>query len=277
MRGGAGKWLVAKEAAAAVKPSSVEEQEGGEEEGGEESVAATLSCVNEGFDAALSDWDPSGSVEDLRGAVLDNVKVVATEKRKAELEASGAELAVEAGELRLTVAVLCGEDVPMGVVNIWLMTTFASEISALLLVSFALNCVLLGFKLPKVLELAKIGARRVKEAAAAASLKRVKSKARKSIAERRASIAEIASEEKEEGSGAEGAEVEQDTDVVIAALRAEVAALSAAKDAELAAKDAELAANHLEVAAKDAEIAANHLELAAKERRIVELGGGALT
>ena len=243
MRGGAGKWLVAKEAAAAVKPSSVEEQEGGGEEGGgEESVAATLSCVNEGFDAALSDWDPSGSIEDLRGAVLDNVKVVATEKRQNELEASGKELAVEAEEIRLTVAVLCAEDVPMGVVNIWLMVQFVDEISMVLLMSFALNCVLLGFKLPKVLELAKIGARRVKEAAAAALLKRVKSKARKSIAERRASIAEITSEEKDEGSGTEGAEVEQDKDVVIAALRAEVAA--------------------------------NRLELAAKERRIVELGGG---
>ena len=104
------------------------------------------------------------TVESIRARVHDSVTESAARRRETELESSRAKLAAETEETRLTVAVLCGEDLPMGFVNLWLMVTFDTQTSTMLLVSFALNCVMLGFKLTKVLELAKLGARRVKEA-----------------------------------------------------------------------------------------------------------------
>ena len=211
--------------------SSADQQEA---EVGDASVARARRWVNEGMDKAFAvegglDIGTS-SVKDIRDAIADCITVVATKCRQAELEASGAELALEVGEIKLTVLVLLGEDIPMSFVNIWLMTTFHNDISPMLLVSFALNCVQVGYKLPKILELLKLGARRVKAMAAAVQLKAVTATARVSIAVRRASI--VGSEDK---------------DLLIVALRAEVAAMAAevAKHADIvAAKDAEIAAKN---------------------------------
>ena len=108
----------------------------------------------------------------------------------------------------------------------WLMITFDTQTSTMLLVSFAPNCVMLGFKLTKVLELAKLGARRVKEASVAAKLKHLRSKARKSIAERQA-LDKDGPERGACGVSDVQALAESEKDALIAKLQAEVASLRA--------------------------------------------------
>jgi hypothetical protein len=124
--------------------------------------------------------------------------LASSRQRAAEAEVEAAKQEEE--EARLMVLVLLCEDLPMTCVNLWVMLTFLHEVSAVLITSFSVNCVMLGFKLPAVMRYAKFGAKRVAASAAVARLREMTSARSNAVDARRTSVIAAAAAEKETGS-----------------------------------------------------------------------------
>ena len=86
---------------------------------------------------------------------MDCFKEAADGAKRDRLAAERAEIEEDTEDSEITLVALSGEDVPMGIVTLWLMLAYIHEISEVLLVSFAFNCMLLGFKMTHVFKLAK--------------------------------------------------------------------------------------------------------------------------
>ena len=265
------KW---RDAAAAVVPAAEVVEEG--------NASATLvDAVRPGVRAALaSDADD----EDAEAEILDCVGQAADAAEELRLAAENAKIAEDAMESHFTIVSLAGEDGPMGVVTLWLFIVFLHEISVVLLVSFALNCILLGIKLLHVKKLAQMEVRRRMARKAAAALETAEGSRAEARKVRRRSLALLAEaaavppvaddvESSLPGGAAAGGGGGDDEQ--LATLRAQLAE----RDAQLAESDGKLAervAAHLETVAslrdqtelKERELRA---DIAEKERKITAL------
>ena len=269
------KWRDA--AAAAVVPAAEVVEEG--------NASATLvDAVRPGVRAALAS-DADG--EDAEAEILDCVGQAADAAEELRLAAENAKIAEDAMESHFTIVSLAGEDGPMGVVTLWLFIVFLHEISVVLLVSFALNCILLGIKLLHVKKLAQMEVRRRMARKAAAALETAEGSRAEARKVRRRSLALLAEaaavppvaddvESSLPGGAAAGGGGGDDEQ--LATLRAQLAE----RDAQLAESDGKLAervAAHLDTVAslrdqmelKERELTALRANITEKEHRITEL------
>jgi hypothetical protein len=128
---------------AAVAPAAAEKGD---------SSATLAEAARPGVQTALkSDVDDKGKETDI----VECIKKAADDAKLGRLTAERAKIDEDTEDSKITLVALCGEDVPMGLVTLWLMLTYIHEISAMLLVSFAFNCLLMGYKMPHVFKLAK--------------------------------------------------------------------------------------------------------------------------
>ena len=239
------------------------------------SSAAQAEAARPGVQTALkSDADDKGMETDI----MDCIKEAADGAKRGRLAVERAEIDEDTEDSEITLVALGGEDVPMGIVTLWLMLTYIHEISAVLLVSFAFNCLLMGFKMPHVVKLVKTKVRGLKASKAAAALVRA-GEARSEV--RRQSVLLLAAVEEAGDDGASlamGGEqadapssAEEEVADELVRLRsqlAEKAAENVEKDARLADNAATLADNAAMLAEKDAALAEKNIEIAALKAQL---------
>lgn len=175
----------------------------------------------------VAEFDPTDA-DALHTELVDGVAIEAAERARRELAAEAIKLREAVEQSRLTVLVLCFEDLTFTCVNLWMMSINPAEISVLLLISSAFNCTMLGLKLPEVKELAKSATRILKSKAVLKMSERAALRLQKERKERRSSSV-----------AAKRRSVEADPESAESKLEAALAEL-AKKDVAIAQRDAEL-------------------------------------
>ena len=127
------------------------------------------------------------AVEAFKVELMDGVAIEAADRDRHDLESKEEEYRHKVEESRLTVLVLCFEDLTFTCINLWMMGSNPSEISAVLLFSFAFNCTMLGLKMPEVKELARHAALKVRARLALGKKKNQASELKAAREERRRS------------------------------------------------------------------------------------------
>jgi len=210
------------------------------------SSAGLAEAARPGVRAAL---ESHAGDESKETDIVECIKEAADSAERDRLAAERAEIDEDTEDSELTLVALSGEDVPMGVVTLWLMLAYIHEISAVLLVSFAFNCMLLGFKMTHVFKLAKTKARKLKASRAAAALA-LAEEARTEVRRQSALLLAVAEEADDDGAssamggegGAPSSAEEKKVVDELARLRsqnAEIIATLAEKNSEIAALKAQ--------------------------------------